>query len=197
MPLSPSARTASSEKRPSRSFAAACGAITFDAISLARARAVSLFIAPLPTGQPYARRRVCAAERTVRRELAVEANPFPAHLRGDGPQGLEQPDLRRDCLRPAATPFLLGEEVVVRVDDEQCGRVLLVDGGRYGGLLRTLDRQRRGAQRLSARRRRRRPGGRRRPWRPLRKDSGLVDAPRRRVVGAGRRAKYPHCPGCY
>src|SRR5262249_32959789 len=97
----------------------------------------------------------------------------------------------------AATPFLLGEEVVVRVDDEQCGRVLLVDGGRYGGLLRTLDRQRRGAQRLSARRRRRRPGGRRRPWRPLRKDSGLGDAPRRRVVGAGRRAKYPHCPGCY
>src|SRR5262245_34029170 len=60
MPLSPRARTASSEKRPSRSFAAACGAITFDAISLVRARAVSLFIAPLPSGKQYATRWVCA-----------------------------------------------------------------------------------------------------------------------------------------
>src|SRR5262249_54558533 len=126
MPLSPSARTASSEKRPSRSFAAACGAITFDAISLARARpsrCSSLLFLP---GNRTRGGGCVEPHAPFGAVLAVEATPLPAHLRGDGPQVLEQPALRRDCLRPAATPFLLGEEVVVRVDDEQCGRVLLV-----------------------------------------------------------------------
>src|SRR5262245_48855260 len=97
MPLSPRARTASSEKRPSRSFAAACGAITLDAISFARAKAISLFIAPLPTGKQYATRRVCARRSAFRGAWAFD-HSFPA--RAERTEDL--PVVLPETWRPAA-----------------------------------------------------------------------------------------------